>query len=381
MCIRDSPTTQRRPKGPEAVLVETTPVEMETRQIVIRAMGRVVPANQIQLAARVSGQITGTHAHFVPGGRFAAGQKILQIDPADYELIVRQQTGNLTRMESDVRLEMGQQTVAKQEYELLLEEVDEADADLLLRQPQLAAKRASVEVARATLEKARLDLDRTEIKAPFNSVVQNRNVELGSYVSPGASLATLVGTDEFWLEAAVPLDELKWIDFPDESDAAGSRARVYNESAWGGHVHREGRVIKLLPGLESKGRMAQVLIAVADPLGDNETGQPPLLLDSYVRVEIDGACVDNVAHVPRSALHGGARVWVMLPDNTLDIREVDIVWGSAEFVYVINGLRDGEQLVTSNLASPLPGMLLRTKDMPWGPTSPKRERKTDGAAA
>lgn len=359
--VTNPPVTQRRPQASEAVLVQTQDVETATKQIVIRAMGTVIPATQIQLAARIGGQIIATDSEFVPGGRFKQSQKIVQIDPKDFELAVKQQSSNLTKAQTEVRLEMGQQSVARSEYELLLDDVVEEDADLLLRQPQLESKAASVEIAQAMLEKAQLDLERTAITAPFNSIVQERKVEKGSYVSPGTSLATLVGTDEFWIELSVPVDELKWIVFPGDKEKTGSPARVYNPAAWGEEVYREGQVKQLLPTLEGKGRMARVLVTVAQPLDETASA---LLLDSFVRVEIDGAYMENVVEVSRSALRSGNNLWFMLPDNTLETREVTIIWGTNDVVYVREGLQDGDCLVVSDLAAPMPGMKLRTADMP-----------------
>ena len=362
--VTNPPVTQRRPRGPEAVLVEVMPIEVSRQQITVRAMGTVLPATQIQLAARVNGQIVETDSNFIPGGRFARGQKIMQIDPKDYELVIKQQTGNLVKAQSEVRQEMGQQSVAQREYELLLDTVVEEDTDLVLRQPQLATKEAAVEIAQATLDKAQLDLERTSITAPFNAVVHERKVELGSYVTPGSSLATLVGTDEFWIEVSIPVDELKWIDFPDSENDTGSPVRVFNPAAWGEGVYRSGHVKQLLPALESKGRMARVLVTVAKPLDQEEGAEPSLLLDSFVRVEIEGLYLDDVVQVARTVLQSGDNLWIMLPDNTLDIRPVTVIWGTSDVVFVQEGLKTGDRLVVSDLATPIPGLKLRTADMP-----------------
>jgi RND family efflux transporter MFP subunit len=364
--ISNPPVTQRRPKGPEAVLVEVVPLNVDRLQVKVQAMGTVVPDTQIQLAARVSGQVVDKGENFSSGLFLAAGEMGLQIDPEDFELAVRQQEANLVKAQSDVQLEMGQQSVAKREYELLQDSMPGENTSLLLREPQLAAKEAAVEIAKATLEKAQLDLERTTIKAPFNCVVLERKVDLGSYITPGTALATLVGTDEFYVEVSVPLDELKWIDFSGQEAGNQTAVKIYNPSAWGGDVYREGVVDNLMPALEAKGRMARVRISVANPLGIAEADMPALLLDSFVRVEIDGNYVDNAAQIPRTAVHSGSSIWVMLPDNTLDIREIEIVWGTSEDVYVTGNVTNGERLVVSDLAAPIVGMKLRTPDMPVG---------------
>lgn len=61
-------------------------------------------------------------------------------------------------------------------------------------------------------------------------------------------------------------------------------------------------------------------------------------------------------------------MWVLSADNALDIRTVSIIWGSQEEVFISEGLQSGEQIVSSDLATPVQGMLLRTavmgKDQP-----------------
>jgi multidrug resistance efflux pump len=50
---------------------------------------------------------------------------------------------------------------------------------------------------RQALEQARLNLQRTQITAPFDAAIISRNVNEGSQVNAGDLLARLVGTDEY----------------------------------------------------------------------------------------------------------------------------------------------------------------------------------------
>jgi hypothetical protein len=194
--------------------------------------------------------------------------------------------------------------------------------------------------------------------------VQTRRVELGSQVHACIALASLVGTDQYRVEASVPLDELRWIQIPGYNAETGSPARVYHDSAWGAGAFREGRVQRLRADLEPQGRMARLLIGVRDPLHlEVEPAQAhPLILDSYVRLEIEGRTLPDVIEVPRTALRDGNRVWIMGPENALLIRELEPAWSGDGKVYVSEGLSDGDLLVTSDLAAPVEGMALRTAD-------------------
>ncbi len=360
--VAHRPQARRMPPPVEARLVEVRPVRREARGVTVRTMGTVVPARSIELASEVGGRIVEVSADFVPGGRFQAGEQILQIDRRDFELTVAQRNSDLLKAQSSLNLEMGQQSVAQREYELLGEEVQEEDRELLLRKPQLESARAAVSAAQAALDRAELDLERTTVKAPFNATVRARHVDLGSQINRGTPLASLAGTDEYWVEASVPLDELRWIDIPGYNADQGSSARVYHTSAWGEDVFRTGRVRGLLTALEPQGRMARLLIAVRDPLdlGSASHDPRPLILDSYVRAAVEGRELPGVVEVPRTALRDEDRVWVMGRDGLLDIREVELAWTGDGKVYVSEGLSDGDLLVTSDLAAPVEGMALRT---------------------
>lgn len=371
--MANPPVAQRRPPQKEATLVEVMPVSAETAPVIVSNTGTVVPAREIRLSARVSGQIVETSPKFAPGGYFEQGETIVRIDDDDYSLAVEQQEANLVRAQSDLKLEMGQQSVAKLEFELLGDIAsEEEDTDLVLRQPQLETKKAAVAQAQAALNKARLDFERTEIIAPFNAVIEERSADLGAYVTPGTPLATLVGSDEYWVEVTVPVDELRWIKVPGMNSETGSEARIYHELTWGPGVYREGHVQRIMTGLEPGSRLARLLVVVEDPLELEKKGgdQHALILDAFVRVELIGEEVAGVFEVPTQAVRDGDYLWVMTKDKTLDIREMEMVWSDDEHVYVSEGLQDGEHLIVSDLAAPVPGMPLRTaSDSPDAPRS------------
>jgi len=177
-------------------------------------------------------------------------------------------------------------------------------------------------------------------------------------------LASLVGTDEYWVEISVPVDELKWISIPEYNQRRGAPVRVYHESAWGPDTFRRGSILRLMPDLEPQGRMSRLLVSVRDPLQleANVENRHPLILGSYVRVEIEGPEVQDIVKVPRAALREGSDIWVMGQDAKLDIRAVRILWSGNDHVYVSDGLDEGDRLVVSNIGAPVQGMNLRTAD-------------------
>lgn len=332
-----------------------------------------------------------------------------KIEQQESEIASRESA--LAQAQNALEIEQGKQSVAKREYELLGEDVRAEDRGLILREPQLRSAKAACDAARSAkkaaeaakraaeatkkasvafkeaaeaaaraaaaskaaadvaLRKAQLDLRRTTIGAPFNAIVESRAVDEGSQVSPTTKLMRLLGTDACWVEVSVPVDRLQWIQIPRSADDVGSTVRVYNEAAWGKDKLgkdrlRTGRALRLLSTLEEEGRMARLLVVVPDPLGlEDRSGETPrLLMGSYVRVEIDGRELGSVFALARDRVHDDQHVWLMSAESALDVREVDIVYRGRDRVFVQGGLKAGDRIITSDLAAPVDGMEVRTRD-------------------
>jgi multidrug efflux pump subunit AcrA (membrane-fusion protein) len=225
----------------------------------------------------------------------------------------------------------------------------------------LKAARSNRQAAQVALDQALLNLRRTKVRAPFNALIRERHVNLGGRAAGDGAVATVAGTDEWWVEVSIPVDQLKWLDVPEYNSPSASSAKVYYQAAWGDKAYRDGRADRLRGDLEPQGRMAQLLVAVPDPmhLRESPDARRPLLLNSYVRVELDGRATPPAVRVERTSLRDGDKVWVMSDANALEIRPVTIVLGKDEYVYVTGGLEAGDRLVTSDIATPVEGMPLR----------------------
>lgn len=360
-----STSARRAPPVQEARLVEVTTVSPKTTRITVEAWGTVQAARQVKLQSQVAGEVKRTGEMFEPGAHISKEELLLQIDPADYQLAVRQRRADLTKARADLALEEGRRAVAKQEFELLSQETGatEEQRSLMLREPQRETARAAVAAAEAALAEARLDLARTTVKAPFNALVLDRQVNTGTRVSNGAELATLVDTDTFWVELAVPAASLRWLDLPADGQP-GSEVLLYQEQVWGKQRSRVGRVIRLRGDLDEKGRMARLLVAVDDPLSLQDSEQPSLLLGAFVRAEIAGRELPDVLALERGWLRDDDTLWIMNHENKLVIRQLQPLYSSSSHVYVHDGIEPGERIVTSELAVPVDGMPLRTAEQP-----------------
>jgi RND family efflux transporter MFP subunit len=343
-----------------AMLVDVTTADTGTYRPRIEAMGTVQPARDIILRPRVSGKIIDRADAFTPGGFAKAGDTLVEIDEADYRNTLEQRQSELSQARSDLKIEMGRQDVARQEYELLEKELSQENRALVLREPQLEAARAQLEAARAAVEQARLNLNRTSIEAPFDAQIITRNVNVGSQVSAGDNLARLVGLDTYWVETTVPLSELRWLDFPDTPGVPAPMVRIENRSAWPDSEYRMGRLFKLVGTLEDRTRMARVLVSVEDPLLRETTNadSPPLIIGSFVKTHIRGEKLRNVIRLQREYVREDETVWVM-KKGELDVRDVHVVYRDADHAYIRGGLEPGEKIVTTNITTVVEGSPLR----------------------
>jgi RND family efflux transporter MFP subunit len=344
------------------MLVEVSEVHQGDYRPIIVAMGTVEPAQDITLSPRVGGEVVSRSPAFTPGGFVDKGDALLQIDPTDYRNTLQQRKSELRQAVSDLNVEMGRQNVALKDYQLLDEALSAEFESLVLRKPQLNSARAKVEAARAAVDQAELELERTNIKAPFRAHILSRNVSVGSQVSPRDNLGRLVGLDSYWVVTTVPLAKLPWLSFPKADGEMGSDVRIRNRVAWREGTYRTGYLHRMVGALEEQTRMARVYVSVPDPLSYRveSSDLPPLMIGAFVETRIEADPIVDVIRIDRDHVRANNTVWVM-ENEKLSIRAVEIAFRDADHAYVTNGLHSGDRVVTTNLATIAEGAPLRVK--------------------
>jgi RND family efflux transporter MFP subunit len=358
---KTAPKARRRPPAKMLPLVQVITVQPVEERILVPAMGTVIPAREIILESRVAGEIVSIHPEFTVGGYLKKGSEVLQIDPQDYELALTLAKAKVKDAESKLKILQAEAAAAKDEWReinrIRAGKKNNQPSPLLIKKPQLTAAQAMLIAEKADVEKARLNLARTKILAPFNAIVRAKHVDIGSQVSGQDQLAELVGTDEYWIQASLPVDRLNWIMIPSNSGEAGAKVRIFYRNG----IELNGTINKLLGELGAEGRMARVLVEIKDPLGLNSTEKkrPPLLIGEYVRLEIEGRKLNNVFRLPRTALRDNTRIWLVSKDGKLEIRNVETLWRDAQTVLLTDGIQPGEQLIVSDLSKPVNGTQLQ----------------------
>jgi len=350
-----------------APLVEVIQPMLTQHQTTISALGNVIASQSVNLNARVSGMVVSVSKNFIEGGILKEGEKIVQLDPTDFRLAVQQRESDLEQAKFNLKIEMGQQAIAKREFELLGTDLDDQGRELVLRKPHLIAAKAAVKAAEAALAQAELDLSRTEPVAPFNAIVTARNANIGSWISTfstGTPLVKLVATDNFWIDVSLPLDKIRWIDIPGVNSSEGAPVVISYEQAWGPDRYRHGKVKRLKAEVEAEGRMAKVIVEVDDPLclRQENAKAPPMMLGSLVRVQIAGKQLHDVYALPEAALHDGRTLWLVSENDTLQFIDVEPIWAENGLIYFqAEQLPAMPKVIVSDLATSVAKMRVRSQ--------------------
>lgn len=351
------PSLERKTHSKPAPLVRWQTITLGDIRIPITGEGTVTPSKEIQLRPQVSGKIVRVSSSFVNGGSFKKGDILLRIDPTDYELAVTLARSEVKDSESELKIAEQEAAAAKEEWLLLNQDQSLADMPpLVAKEPQLKAAQAKLEADFAELQKALLNLERTEIRTPFEGRVSSKSVDAGQYVSSGQDLAVLFSTDIAEIVVNLENENLAWIHVPgftSDSDL-GSPATVMAKVA-GKELTWQGRVVRSQGKIDTLTRMVPVVIQVDHPYGT----KPPLATGLFARVKISGHTLHNAAMIPRSALRAGNTVWVIDNEQTLTFRNVSVAILLPEKAILTAGLQSGERIVTSSLKAVTNGMKVR----------------------
>ncbi|MDY6855665.1 MAG: efflux RND transporter periplasmic adaptor subunit [Thermodesulfobacteriota bacterium] len=408
MLIWLKPKPKREPPLEQNLLVEAITAKASLASMKVESYGTVRPSQTLNLVCEVRGKIVEMSPSFEEGGFFKRDELLIRIDPRSYELAVTQREKQLKQIDAElVRLDQENKNLkvmleiahtdaglAKANWErfnaLAKQEViasstlDQAEKNYLsskskmqeienliaLIGPRADQLRAQQELIEVHLKGAHLDLSRTRIEAPFDGWVLEKRVEREQFVNAGTALGRIYNARSLEVEVRIPLKDLKWLgEFPSTGDQVqflpknllnGTRVQakiIFNStekpSIWEGHLKR------IKAEVDEKTRTLPLIIDIF-PL---ESKNQKLLQyhptpGMFVNVELIGRKIEKAYLLPRHAIHAGNLVYIA-NDNKLAIREVKVLRKLDGFVYVTEGLNDGDSVITTPIRIPKEGMKLR----------------------
>ncbi|MHC4517377.1 MAG: efflux RND transporter periplasmic adaptor subunit [Planctomycetota bacterium] len=376
---------ERSEQDVPAPLVQVRTLEANDIQMVIQGYGTVSPKVKVDIIPEVAGKVMFVHSELRAGGIVPANEKIVQIDPRDYELAVQQAEAAVAEAQVRLDTEVAEADVARREWRQLHPET-EPSSPLVLREPQIRRAQAGLASAKAQLATAELRLERTTISLPFDVLIASESVDLGQYVGLGQPLATAYGIDAFEIEVPLEDDDLAWFNVYQTSISLGDgtagedRVAATVQAEFGGRALTwAGHVTRTTGQVDRMSRMVPVVVEVPRPL-DASDGRLPLFPGAFVKVLIAGKTLPNTVAVPRDAVRGQDHVW-LVNDGRLHITPLDIVRADDAFAYVTSGVPDRALIVTSALDAVVDGMtvrLAREREEPSPTASPETAANPTG---
>ena len=239
--------------------------------------------------------------------------------------------------------------------------------------------KAKIEASKAQLEVAKLNLEKTQIKAPFNARVRSESVEVGQYVQAGSKLASIYDITAMEVVVNIPLKHVRSSIFTEHDTIGTPPMRDLAEiNQWMQRIGLSGtvrltienasfewpcRVTRVQGALDETTRTIPLVVEVKDPFLSASPGKrPPLMPGMFVEVILQGRSLKNVASIPRNAVHDGKAY--VVSNTVLDIRDVTVALLTRKHAIVSKGLEQGDLLVVSPLEAPVHGTAVRVASQP-----------------
>jgi RND family efflux transporter MFP subunit len=334
-------------------IVAVEKIHIAPMDLTVNSYGVVQPKYETELVAQVSGEVVELADVFVRGGFVAKNQLLARIDPNDYQAALIDAEATMASARASLEKERAQGQVAEQEWKRI---TDTSPTELSLRKPQLAQELANVKSAQASVLRAKRNLERTEIRAPYDAMIESRMIGLGSFVGTGTKVGKLLGTGVAEVRLPVADNQLQFLV------SQGEDAQVNFMGTYAGkNIIWQARIARSEGVVDNTSRMSYLVAEIQDPYGlktKKETLEhKPIRFGSYVTAEIFGISLKGVTLLPRYLVTDG-RVAILGADSTLHYVDITIAREDGSNMIVTDGLNEGDQIIVSALDYPVDGMKL-----------------------
>jgi RND family efflux transporter MFP subunit len=358
------------PKSVEEAAPEVLPVTVrvmeanrESTGLTVKSQGKVQAAQQVNLSAPVAGIVSWVSPSLEAGGYVEQGQTLIRLDAGDYETAMARAQAGLQQAQAEAEHAQAE----LQRIRNLAEQRLVSQAELQNAERGDAVAQARLADAEAGVRQAQMDLERTRVHAPFNAMVQAKEVEVGQFLNRAASVAVLYGADSVEVRVPLAIRQLGYLDLP-----LGQRGELPPEVApeviltgmYGGKQHQwQGRLVRIEAAIDETSNSVQSIIRVHQPAVAADAGKAwgntqaiPLPIGLYVQADIVGRGVDDVFALPRSVIRNNNQVLVVDAENKMYFRDVEIYRLEEDRVLVSGGLAEGELICTSPIQAVYDGM-------------------------
>lgn len=377
-------------------------------RIKIKSQGSVQARHQTLLIPEVTGRITWISEDFRNGKFFTEDEVLIKIDPRNYEIALSEaksaQTQALLTYESmksktastQAAFKTAQSNLAQNELELSqeLQRADQALRDweriakdkepngLVLRKPQVKAAQAKVEAAKAEItnkkanlkllaieieaarvaheaskdqvKRRKIDLERTQIKAPYAGRVLSRSVELGQNVNSNTQLGQIFATRS--VEIRLPINELESTMLLAARNTGStslqrtpsSPVKIISKTA---HITDtwSAQLVRTEGSIDTQSRQKFVVAKVKAPFAQADK-HFPLELGKFVNAELFGKTLKDVQVIPRIAIKSG-QIIVLNSGLKAEKKKVETLWEDGDNIIIKKVLNSDEVLCLNSIST------------------------------
>jgi len=350
--------------APNVVAIRGIQMEAENIPLTIYAQGVVEPLTASELITQVNGRIAWVSPNFNAGGFFKQGEPLVKLESEDYEARV----GLAEAREVRALAEFEHATFELKRMRALVKDqlVSQAMLENAVRQTRLTE--AALKEAQINLDQAERDLDRTELRAPFDAIVRSKAVDLGEFVSMGKPLAQLFAADGFEVRLPVLDTQLAYLNLPSSIEATAPlnstnlpSVRLSAQYA-GAAASWDAQLVRSESEIDRRSRMVTLVARVSGTR--SALSANPLPVGAFVNAEIEGITLENAFQLPRSALRQDNQVLVVDEESRLRFREVSIARYEQDRILIQSGLKEGDIVNISPIQAVVDGMEVSVTETP-----------------
>jgi RND family efflux transporter MFP subunit len=330
-----------------SVAVEVSPLQTKSFDIWVDSYGTAQALTETRLVADISGRVVAVSPNIRAGGVFSKGDILAKIDSRDFEVELDIAISQAADIEVKYIQELAQAELAAKEWNETPE--SKAARKLALREPQLAAAKASLQAAKSRVKRARLNLLRTEVVAPFDGKVLEQLIDIGEFVTPSQTIALIYSIDVVEVRLPIKVDDLEHLLLPEGVTLANELPEVLFESDMGNKTFQWiGKIVRTEGAFDPRTRMLYVVAQIEEPFIPKEH-RPAVRIGQFMRAKIEGKRYDDVFVIPRRAV--SQDFMVSVADNgVLKKRKINPIWTDSNAVVVAP--QQSNTLLAVNYQSP-----------------------------
>jgi RND family efflux transporter MFP subunit len=326
------------------VLSRMEPVRRRQLSERIRLPGVVAsrPNSRAAVSSPLQGRLLAAPGKSMPGlgDRVEAGQVLAWVQPPFSELASRLVEAEANEIKARLTLEHAQLTLERMKK--LVAENGRPERDLKEAEFAVRSAQADYQAAQA-LRAAYMNAGASfvgeqfavELKSPISGVVTQVSAVVGEYVSSERALFAILDTSRVWIEVRVPESDLHRL-----SEAVGA---LYESPAEKGRfLPIGGDVVFHGLSVDAASRTVPIVYQVENP-------ESRLKIGMTLSVQLETKRVEDAIAVPASAVvdeDGKPIAFVQLSGETFAKRELKLGLRDGSWVQVIDGLSDGDRVVT-----------------------------------